>query len=141
MYEGDLSTALKYGPSFEPLLTQQTSTAVHWGGSWATAYGSAYSGGSSRYASGAGSWASFSFTGASVGWVTALGPTRGSAKVYIDGVYRATVSLNSGSSSYRRVMYVFNWPSQGSHTIKVVVVGTSGHARVDVDGFVRLYRT
>jgi hypothetical protein len=29
-----------------------------------------------------------------------------------------------------------NWfPLMGLHTIKVVVVGTAGHPRVDVDGF------
>jgi hypothetical protein len=27
----------------------------------------------------------------------------------------------------------------GTHTLKVVVVGTPGHPRVDVDGFLRLY--
>jgi hypothetical protein len=28
------------------------------------------------------------------------------------------------------------WPSAGSHTVKLIVVGTSGRRRVDLDAFV-----
>ena len=33
----------------------------------------------------------------------------------------------------------YNWTSNGTHTIKIVCLGTSGQPRVDVDAFVRLY--
>jgi hypothetical protein len=72
--------------------------------------------------------------------VAAVGPTRGSAKVYLDGTYAATVSLYSATAALRRIAYAHNWASQGTHTIRIVAVGTSGHPRVDVDAFVRLYR-
>jgi len=50
------------------------------------------------------------------------------------------VSLYSSTVALRRVAYVFTWAVQGTHTIRIVAVGTAGHPRVDVDGFVRLYR-
>ena len=97
-----------------------------------------YSGGTTRYATAAGSKATYTFTGSSIGWVTALGPTRGSATVYIDGVNKGTISLYSSTTTSRRIAFVASWPSQGSHTITIVAVGTAGHPRIDVDAFVRL---
>ena len=129
-----------YGPYIEPLVTQQSSTAVKFGGRWTTAYSSGYSGGTTRYATTAGASSSYTFTGSGVGWVTEMGPTRGSAKIYIDGIYTATVNLHSSSTILRRIAYAFNWTNQGIHTIKIVVLGTARHPRVDVDAFVRLYR-
>ena len=129
-----------YGPYLEPLVTQQSSASVKFGGRWRTAYSRGYSGGTTRYATAAGAWASYTFTGTSVGWVTELGPTRGSAKVYIDGIHTATVNLHSPAPIMRRIAYAFTWTHQGIHTIRIVALGTAGDPRVDVDAFVRLYR-
>jgi 20S proteasome alpha/beta subunit len=74
------------------------------------------------------------------GWAGAGGRGRGSARVYLDGVYRKTVSLHAANVALRRIVYVANWKTQGAHTIRIVVVGTAGHQRVDLDAFVRLYR-
>jgi beta-N-acetylhexosaminidase len=133
-------TSWVYGPFVEPLVTQQSSVALRFGGTWTTAYSTSYSGGSTRYAMAAGASASYTFTGSSVAWVTGMGPTRGSAKVYVDGIYAATVNLHSSTTILRRIAYAFNWTSQGIHTIRIVVLGTAGHPRVDLDAFVRLYR-
>jgi Tol biopolymer transport system component len=129
------------GRYFEPRLTQQTSGSVNYSGTWKSSSSSNYLGGSTRLATAANASARYTFTGASIAWVGAVGPTRGAAQVYIDGVLKATVDTHAASVKYRQTLYAFNWSSQGSHTIKIVVVGTAGHARVDVDAFVRLYRT
>jgi hypothetical protein len=71
-----------------------------------------------------------------VGWVAAVGPTRGRADVFIDGRLAATVDLWAAESGDARVVFERSWPLRESHTIRVVVRGTSGHPRVDVDGFV-----
>jgi beta-N-acetylhexosaminidase len=134
------SSGWAYGPFIRPLVTQQTSTAVTYRGTWTTGWSSSYSGGSVRYATAAGASASYTFTGSSVAWVGALGPTRGSAKVYVDGVYRATVSLYAATGASRRIVYAASWGSQGTHSIRIVVVGTPRHPRVDVDAFARLVR-
>ena len=117
---------------------QQSSAAVTWTGSWSTASWTGASGGSVRYATAKGASATFSFTGSSVAWVAAKGPTRGSVWVYVDGAYAGSVGLYASSGQSRAIVFARNWTSVGSHTLKIVVAGTAGHPRVDVDAFVRL---
>ena len=109
-------------------------------GPWTSGVSSDYAGGGTRYASAAGATASHTFTGSSVGWVAAVGPGRGSADVYIDGVFRSTVNLHAATRATRQIVFVASWASQGSHTIEIVVAGTPGHPRVDVDAFVHLFQ-
>ena len=96
------------------------------------------SGGSVRYATTKGASASFRFTGSSVAWVSALGTTRGGAWVYVDGAFAGSVSLRATSGHSRAIVFARNWTSVGTHTLKIVVAGTAGHPRVDIDAFVRL---
>jgi hypothetical protein len=70
--------------------------------------------------------------------VAALGPGRGSAAVYVDGKYRATISLASTTYRARQVVYATSWSTSGVHTLRIVNLGTAGHPRVDVDAFVQL---
>ena len=112
---------------------------VSFSAGWRTASSRRYSGGTTAYAATSGASASYRFSGTSVAWVTAVGPTRGSAQVWVDGVRRATVSTSAATTSLRRLAFATSWPKQGTHTIRIVVVGTPGHPRVDVDAFVRLY--
>jgi hypothetical protein len=112
---------------------QESSGSIHYSGTWKSAANTSYSGGSLRYATASGASASSTFTGRSVAFVSSRGPTRGSAKVYIDGVLAATVNLNAATLTYRYVAFQKTWTSSGSHTIKVVVLGSSGHPRVDLD--------
>jgi hypothetical protein len=114
---------------------EQTSSKITYSGTWNTSTGVAYSGGSVRHASTAGRSVSYTFTGRGIAFVSARGPTRGSAKVYIDGTLAATVSLYRSTTMYRYVAFQRAWSSSGKHTIKIVVAGTSGHPRVDMDVF------
>lgn len=118
-------------------LREQTSGTTYTG-SWATSINSTYSGGSARHATSAGATATFLFYGRSVGFVAYKGPTRGSVKVYVDNVYKGTVNLYSATGHARQIVYATGWSSIGTHRIKLVVVGTHGHPRVDVDAFVVL---
>ncbi|HEX2756793.1 MAG TPA: glycoside hydrolase family 25 protein [Candidatus Limnocylindrales bacterium] len=117
---------------------QQSSTALTWTGTWHTSGWSGASGGTVRYATARGASATFHFTGSSVAWVAARGTTRGSAWVYVDGVYAGSVSLHATAGHSRAIVFARNWSGIGSHTLRIVVAGTAGHARVDVDAFVRL---
>jgi len=127
-----------YGPTFEPLLSQDSSSAVSYSAGWVRVANSLASGGSLAYSTAAGAAATFHFTGRAVSWVAALGSSRGQAKVYVDGVYRQTVNLYSATFVARRVVFAATWSVNGSHTIRIVNLGTAGHSRVDVDAFVRL---
>ena len=62
-------------------------------------------------------------------------PSRGSARVYVDGVLETTVSMYKSTGQSRQVRFVKSFGSVGTHALKVVVVGTPGHPRVDVDAF------
>jgi GH25 family lysozyme M1 (1,4-beta-N-acetylmuramidase) len=130
-----------YGSYFEPLLVQQSSSAVSYSGTWTSVSNTYASGGSLKYATSYGASATYGFTGSSVSWVAYRGPNRGSAAVYIDGVYKATVSLYTAYYYSKQIVFAYNWAANGTHTIRIVCLGTSGHPRVDVDAFVRLYNT
>ena len=49
-----------------------------------------------------------------------------------------TVNLRSTKPVTKVLEFSASWPSNGSHTLKVVVLGTAGHPRVDSDAFVKL---
>jgi hypothetical protein len=60
--------------------------------------------------------------------------TRGSAEVYVDGVLAATVDLDGPTTMYRYVAFSKVWSAVGTHTIKIVSLG-SPVPRVDIDAF------
>ena len=89
-----------------------------------------------RYATRKGYAISRAFTGRGVAIVMPESPARGRAQVWVDGSYVRTLDLYRGSFAPRRVMYNQTWTSAATHTIKVVVLGTSGRPRVDLDAVV-----
>jgi hypothetical protein len=117
-------------------VAQETSGSIDRTGSWRSVSNSSYSRGTAIYAKSAGATLSRTFTGRAVGWVSAVGPTRGAARVYIDGTLVGTVSQYRADPGYRKVVFERSWLSSGTHTIRIEVVGTSGHPRVDLDALV-----
>jgi hypothetical protein len=81
---------------------------------------------------------SYSFTGRAIALVTTKAPARGAFRVYVDGAYVTTVDLYRPSTAFRQVVWATSWASAGSHTMKLVVVGTAGRPRVDVDALLVL---
>ncbi len=131
------------GVTFTPTVYQQTTNIaaakVVYSGSWSSSSSSPYSGGSVKYASVAGRSATFTATGArAIAIVTDKASSRGSFKVYVDGVLKGTISTYSTTTRYRQNVFQFSWPTAGTHSVKIVVSGTHGHPRVDLDAFVVL---
>jgi Tol biopolymer transport system component len=62
----------------------------------------------------------------------------GQVRVYVDGVLRATVDTRAANTLVRQVLYA--GPALAgdirSHTIRLVVVGTAGRPKVNLDGIV-----
>jgi hypothetical protein len=114
----------------------ETSSRISYAGTWSYAYSSSYQGGRVKYSRQKGASATFTWTGTSVSWVGPVGPTRGQAKVYIDGQYKKTVSMYASSYVARRTVYTATYSTQRTRTLKIVVVGTSGHPIVGIDNFV-----
>jgi hypothetical protein len=124
----------KVGATLKPALTQQTSSAVVFSGSSTTTTYASYSAGSERYLRAAGASASYTTTARGLSFITTRSPSRGTARIYIDGVLAASIALNSVTTSYRYVAFTKTWSSVGTHTIKVVSLGTPS-IRVDIDAF------
>lgn len=131
--------AWAYSRRFTPALVQQTSSAVRFSTGWSTLTSSGYSGGSTRIRSLKGASATYMFTGQAVGLVSTMTRTRGKARIYVDGKLQSDINLYSSTTLYRRTVWAKAWTTSGTHTVKIVVLGTSGHPSVDVDAFI-VYR-
>lgn len=127
-----------YGPTFEPGVWEESSQYVSYSTGWKLADYAPASGGAVKWASVPGTSASFTFTGRAVGWVASRSTNRGQARIYIDGVLRDTVDLYSPTTIPATVVRSFAWANVGTHTIRVVTVGTAGRPKIDVDSFTRL---
>ena len=87
----------------------------------------------------AGATASFAFTGRSVTWYTATGPTQGKASVSIDHRFRGTFDQYD-PSRHARAPRTFRHLGPGEHTITIRVLGVRGSpagtdTQVVVDAF------
>lgn len=123
-------------PSVTPTLHRDSSSLATYGSGWSVAASSAGTNGSLHTSSRAGASMSIGFTGRSIALVAPRGLSRGSVKVYIDDVYASTVSLYRTTYQARVVVFSRGWGDRAPHRVRLVVVGTTGHPRVDVDGFV-----
>ena len=123
------------GPDVTSVLVQDRATAVSYTGTWTKLVTTSASGGSATYATAAGARVRTTFSGRGVALVAPVGTTRGSAKIYVDGVYRSTVSFRASAGKSRVVKFAAMFPTLGTHSIDIRLVG---NGRVDVDAFVIL---
>jgi hypothetical protein len=124
------------GASFAVAAYQDGSSRITYSGTWTVGTSSAYWGPHERYAKAAGARATFTFTGRSFAWIGCVGPSRGRANVYVNGTFKQSVNLYAAASSCRNVLLGLSWSAATSRTIRIVVVGTVGHPRVDLDAVV-----
>ena len=114
----------------------EESPMIAYGAAWRAATYSRYAGGAVRYATKAGAKATFTFNGSRVTWYGPVGPTRGQARVYVDGKLARTVDLHRSSFAARSAVFSKAWATAGKHTLVIEVVGTAGHPYVAIDEFV-----
>jgi hypothetical protein len=115
---------------------QETSPAIVYRGTWSSAAHPDYRGGEVRWSTERGASATFRFTGIGVSWIGPTGPTRGKAKVYVDGRLVKTVDANTARFDASSVLYSANFTSERERTLKIVVAGTTGHPMVAIDTLV-----
>ena len=125
-----------YGPTFTPKTVSDSSSSITYGGTWVTELDPAAYGGGLHRASAAGASARLTFYGRDIAWIATRGPGMGTAKVYLDGVLRATIDLSATAETPRSLVYRFHWSTLGTRQIRIVVQGTVGHPTVTLDGFV-----
>ncbi|KUL31854.1 hypothetical protein ADL12_24555 [Streptomyces regalis] len=130
-YAGNYRTS---SPSYTPVILQETSAVKS--GSWTTRSSTSYLGGKSYSSGSKGASLSWTFTGRSAAWVVSRAAASGQAYVYVDGVKVSTVDLKSSTTLYRQAIWTKTWSSSAKHTVKIVMVGTSGRPTVTTDGLV-----
>jgi hypothetical protein len=111
----------------------EKSATITYSGSWNSASHRGYTGDAVTYATRAGAAASFTFTGSKVVWYGPVGPTRGQARVLIDGAAVTTVNLQSRTFGAHKAVFSKRWSISGPHTLVIEVVGTAGHPFVAID--------
>lgn len=114
----------------------ERSSTIQYSGSWRSARHSRYAGGGVRYATADGATASITFTGSRIAWYGPVGPTRGQARILIDGVAVKTVDMKRSSFEPTTILYSVSWTTAGRHTLEIEVIGTPGHLLVAIDELV-----
>ena len=72
-----------------------------------------------------GDFLEFGFNGTDIGIIGTCATNRGTADVYIDGVFQESIDLYSASTAYRRTVFSKSGLTRGTHTLKVVKTGGS----------------
>jgi hypothetical protein len=124
------------GPTINTRIVQQTASSVRFSSGWRLSSAPAYLGGSARSRGAAGASVTLTFTGRGIGLVATRAPLRGKAKVYVNGRYVRTIDLRATPATYRAVAWSIAWTTSATRTVRVVVAGTPGRPRIDVDAFV-----
>ena len=130
--QGNVS-AYVYGPTFKPVVVQNTSSSVVYAGSWTTSSNSKALGGSHRYASSTSARARYTGSMRDVAWVATKTTASGSAQVWIDGTLAATINLRVSTNAYHQLVFHRHFSSLGTHTIEIRPVGGG---RVYLDAFI-----
>ena len=134
----DLASATATSAPVHLLAYQNSSRAIAYRGGWSALRARAAYGGSVRRTSRAGATATLRFTGREIAWVAAKTPASGSARVLIDGKPVAIVHLRATTSVQRQVVFTRTWATAGTHTIRIVVLGTHGHPQISLDALLAL---
>ncbi|MGW4600557.1 N-acetylmuramoyl-L-alanine amidase, partial [Streptomyces sp. NPDC004457] len=124
-YAGNYRTS---SPAYTPMILQESSATRS--GTWSTRSSTSYLGGKSYSSASKGAALTWTFTGRSVAWVVSRATSSGQAYVYVDGTKVSTVDLKSSTTSYRQAIWTKTWSGSAKHTVKIVVVGTSGRPTV-----------
>ena len=118
---------------------QQTDISANYSGLWFQQKGGQFSGGSVNLAVDAGAAVDVTFNGTAISWIGYRDEWSGMAQVFLDGALQATTDTSMSPSKAQATTYSLTGLSPGTHTLRIVVMGThsaaSGGSWVWVDGF------
>lgn len=113
------------------LRVADNSRLITYRGGWSLASLSSYQGGQVHYSSRDAATASLVVDGKGLTWIGPVGPTRGRARVWIDGRAVATVDLRRAEFKARATLYTISWPTSGHHTFRIEVLGSGRPVAID----------
>ena len=128
-------SAQAVSPVVTAILLQDGTSLAKYAGTWSLVSSSSASNGKLHTSTRAGASVEFKTTARAMAIVGRKGPTSGRAKVYVDGAYVKTIDFYRSSAQSKVVVFSTSWSTNGYHRMKLVVLGTSGRPRVDVDAF------
>jgi hypothetical protein len=120
--------------TFRASAVSDSSSRIRWSGSWSFASHSGYLGRRAHWTKARGALATIAFRGTAIAWAGPVGPTRGKARVLIDGRAVTTVDLGRARFQARDMVFARNL-RDGPHTLRIQALGTSGRPTVAIDGF------
>ena len=124
------------GPTVLPKLYQESTSLATYAGTWSTAASTAASGGHTRYATRAGASVSSGSRAGRRGRRAEGLPAAAASRSTSMASYVGTDQPVSGSSTVAGgAVRHGTGATCGSHKVKLVSVGTSGHPRFDIDAF------
>lgn len=115
--------------------TENNASAIRYSSGWRRVTTASASGGSLSSSSTKLSSATFKFSGSGITIMGPSGPTRGVARVYLDGVLTGLLHADSTVAGSRQLLYS-RALAPGSHTIKIVPYGPIAHPRIDLDALI-----
>ena len=121
------------GTSFSLFAAQESQASYT--GAWTSRSVAGSWGGSLMSTTDPGASAGFAFHGRRLTLIGTKGPQFGSADVYLDGAYVATIDGSSGSTLEGQVLFSTGLLRNGKHSLEVVNLATTGHPGLDIDGF------
>ena len=121
------------GAPLKLIAVQDDASQMRYAPAWNRSTSAYASAGTLAWTTTAGASVSLSTTARTLALVAPVSNARGHARIYVDGVLQATVSLYSPIGVSRRVLWVKTMPATGYKTLRIEVVGTAGRPRIDVD--------
>jgi hypothetical protein len=116
-------------------VTQESDKRISFKGRWSMVADAGYMGGKAKRTTATNAKAVLKFTGAAIAWIGPIGPSEGSAEVYIDGQLSSDVNTYASDFQPSVVLFQKSWATVGSHNITIVAAGTTGHPEITVDAF------
>ena len=140
---GGASAALKSGSTLmsewsagaDVMVVQESDRRINFKGKWSTVGDPDYLGGKAKETGASNAKAGFKFTGAGLAWIGSVGPTHGTASVFIDGRLSKTVDTWASSFEPSVVLFQTSWAAVGAHNVSIVSAGSAGHPAITVDAF------
>jgi hypothetical protein len=109
----------------------ESNLGIVYNGRWRDARYKGYAGDHVLYASTSGATATYPFYANSVAWIGPVGPTRGKARIAIDGKVVATIDLRRSQFDPRVTLFHRSWKHVANHTLTITVVGSGRPVAID----------
>jgi hypothetical protein len=112
-----------YYQATAPGLINDNGSGVTYSGTWGYDNSGSRSGdynGDIHYTATNGDYVQYTFTGTGVDYINDTANDLGNVDIYIDSVFKQTVSQNSATRLYQQTLYSNTGLSSGTHTIKIV---------------------